>query len=47
MEPWLRTEVIPVLDELNADSTQVVTDEQLADTLLAEHSKHIRKGAKR
>lgn len=45
MEQWLREEVVPVLDDLDADPTQVVTDEQLAETLLAEHSRHMRKSA--
>jgi antitoxin ParD1/3/4 len=45
MEQWLREEVVPVLDELDADPTQVITDEQLGETLLAEHARHLRKSA--
>ena len=45
MEQWLREEVVPVLEELDADPTQVVSDEMLAETLLAEHRKHLRKSA--
>lgn len=45
MEQWLREEVVPVLEEIDADPSQVITDEQLAETLLAEHEKHMRKTA--
>lgn len=45
MERWLREEVVPVYEELEADPTQVVSDDQVADTLLAEHKKHMRKSA--
>lgn len=45
MERWLQEEVVPVLEELDADPTQVVSDEQLAGTLLAEHRKQLRKSA--
>ena len=45
MERWLRDEVVPVYEELEADPTQVVSDDQVADTLLAEHKKHMRKSA--
>lgn len=45
MEQWLREEVVPVLEELDVDPTQVVTDQQLAETLLAEHARHLRKSA--
>lgn len=45
MEQWLREEVVPVLKQLDADPTQVVTDEQLSETLLAEHNRHMRKSA--
>jgi antitoxin ParD1/3/4 len=46
MEQWLREEVVPVLDELDADPTQVITDGQLAETLLGKRNKHKRKAAK-
>ena len=45
MEQWLREEVVPVCKELDADPTRVISDEQLAETLLAEHHKHVRKSA--
>jgi antitoxin ParD1/3/4 len=45
MEQWLREEVVPVCEELDADPSQVVSDEQVAATLLAEHKKHMRKSA--
>lgn len=45
MEHWLREEVVPVLEEIDADPSQVITDEQLEATLLAEHKKHMRKTA--
>lgn len=45
MEQWLREEVVPVLDAIDADPTQVISDEQLAETLLAAHNKHLRKSA--
>ena len=41
MEQWLREEV-----ELDADPTQVITDGQLAETLLGKRNKHKRKAAK-
>jgi antitoxin ParD1/3/4 len=45
MERWLREEVVPVYEELEADPTQVVSDDQVAESLLAEHKKHMRKSA--
>ena len=45
MEQWLREEVVPVLEEIDNDPTQVISDEQLAETLLAEYNKHMRKSA--
>ncbi|HUY80836.1 MAG TPA: type II toxin-antitoxin system ParD family antitoxin [Acidobacteriaceae bacterium] len=45
MEHWLREEVVPVCEELDADPSQVIPDEQLAETILAEHKKHMRKTA--
>jgi len=41
MEQWLREEVV-----LDADPTQVITDGQLAETLLGKRNKHKRKAAK-
>lgn len=45
MEQWLREEVVPVLEEIDADPSQTVSPEHVLETLRAHHAMHTRKTA--
>jgi antitoxin ParD1/3/4 len=45
MERWLREEVVPICEEIDADPSQVVSADEVAATLRAHHAKRTRKSA--
>lgn len=45
MEQWLREEVVPVIEELDADPSQAVSPEHVLETLRAHHAMRTRKTA--
>ena len=45
MERWLREEVVPVCEEIDADPSQTILAEELTAAVYAHHSRRARKSA--
>jgi antitoxin ParD1/3/4 len=46
MEQWLREEVVPVIEEYEADPSRTISDKEVFESIRREHELHKRKAAK-